>query len=43
MTPLFTVNLLRTLFVTFCAAVGADVSFSLTEHIWPGLFLGLVG
>ena len=42
MTPLLTVNLLRTLFVTFCGAIGADVSVSVSDHIWPGLVLGLV-
>lgn len=42
MTPLSTVNLLRVLFVTFCAAVGADVSVSLMGNVWPGLVFGLV-
>ena len=42
MTPLFTVNLLRVLFVTFCGAIGADVSFSLLGNLWPGLILGVV-
>ena len=42
MTPLMTVNLLRVLFVTFCAAIGANVSDSLIEKAWPGLFLGIV-
>jgi uncharacterized protein YacL len=42
MTPLMTVNLLRVLFVTFCAAIGANVSDSLIGKAWPGLFLGVV-
>src|SRR6202048_485824 len=42
MTPLLTVNLLRALFVTFCAAIGASVSAELVENAWPGLALGIV-
>src|ERR1700675_4273978 len=42
MTPLLTVNLLRVLFVTFCAAIGAIASAELEENIWPGLVLGLI-
>ena len=42
MTPLFTLNLLRALFVTFCAAIGATVSQSLIGNLWPGLFVGMV-
>jgi len=42
MTPLFTVNLLRILFVTFCAAIGAIASAELRESIWPGVALGLL-
>jgi uncharacterized protein YacL len=42
MTPLLTVNLLRTLFVTFCGTIGAMVSAELTQNLWPGLFIGLV-
>jgi uncharacterized protein YacL len=42
MTPLMTVNLLRVLFVTFCAAIGANVTGSLIGQAWPGLFLGIV-
>ena len=42
MTPVITVNLLRVLFVTFCGAIGANVSDSLVESAWPGLVLGLV-
>src|SRR5438128_11334478 len=42
MTPLLTVNLLRVLFVTFCAAVGALVSLELQGILGPGLVLGLL-
>jgi len=42
MTPLRTVNLLRFLFVTFCAAIGAIASAELAENMWPGLVLGLI-
>src|SRR5438270_5222599 len=42
MTPLLTVNLLRVLFVTFCAAIGATVSAALERNMWPGLVLGLI-
>src|SRR4029077_2648511 len=42
MTPILTVNLLRTLFVTFCAAIGANVSSEVLGNLWPGLFIGLV-
>src|SRR6266404_5384228 len=42
MTPLLTVNLLRVLFVTFCAAIGATVSAELARNMWPGLVLGLI-
>jgi uncharacterized protein YacL len=40
MTPLLTINLLRLLFVTFCAAVGANISLAFVGNLWPGLFLG---
>jgi uncharacterized protein YacL len=40
MTPLFTVNLLRVLFVTFCGAIGANVSLSLMGNLVPGLLVG---
>jgi uncharacterized protein YacL len=40
-TPILTVNLLRTLFVTFCAAIGASVSAELQGSLWPGLVLGV--
>ncbi len=42
MTPLLTINLLRLLFVTFCAAIGANVSSALISNSWPGLVLGIV-
>jgi uncharacterized protein YacL len=42
MTPLYTVNLLRALFVTFCGAIGANASGSLVGNFWPGLVLGVV-
>ncbi|SRR5581483_1527443 len=42
MTPLLTVNLLRVLFITFCATVGAAVSSALQNNVWPGLALGIV-
>jgi uncharacterized protein YacL len=42
MTPLFTVNLLRVLFVTFCAAIGATASTELEGSLWPGVMLGLL-
>jgi uncharacterized protein YacL len=42
MTPLLTVNLLRVLFITFCAAIGANVSSALQQNVWPGLILGIV-
>jgi uncharacterized protein YacL len=41
MTPLLTVNLLRVLFVTFCAAIGANVSAELLDNLWPGLIIGV--
>src|SRR3984893_6895940 len=42
MTPLLTINLLRLLFVTFCAAIGANISSALIANSWPGLVLGIV-
>lgn len=42
MTPLMTVNLLRVLFVTFCAAIGAIVSAAIQEDLWPGMILGII-
>ena len=40
MTTLFTVNLLRVLFVTFCVTIGAIVSAELQGNAIPGLLLG---
>src|SRR6266404_419907 len=42
MTPLLTVNLLRVLFVTFCAAIGAIASSELEGDMWPGVVIGLL-
>src|SRR5438132_1003244 len=42
MTPLFTLNLLRVLFLTFCAAIGAIASSELRASMWPGVGLGLL-
>ena len=42
MTPLLTVNLLRALFITFCAAIGANISSAFIGDSWPGLALGAV-
>ena len=42
MTPLATVNLLRVLFVTFCAAIGAIASAAVQENAIPGLIIGAV-
>ena len=42
MTPLFTVNLLRVLFITFCAAIGSLISGELQGRTMPGLLIGLL-
>jgi uncharacterized protein YacL len=42
MTPLLTVNLLRGLFITFCATIGAIASSELQGSVWPGVVLGLL-
>lgn len=42
MTPLLTINLLRVLFITFCVAIGANISSALIGDLWPGLVLGLL-
>src|SRR4051794_7960761 len=42
MTPLFTVNLLRVLFVTFCAAIGGIVTVETQGNLIPGLLIGVV-
>lgn len=41
MTPLFTVNLLRVLFVTFSATIGGMVVSSADGHGWIGSFIGI--
>jgi uncharacterized protein YacL len=41
-TPILTVNLLRALFVTFCAVIGASVSAEIQDNAWPGLVIGVV-
>ena len=42
MTPALTINLLRVLFITFCAAIGANISSAFTGDSWLGLALGVV-
>jgi len=42
MTPLVTVNLLRVLFITFCAVIGAMIAFELQQTVWPGAAVGAV-
>ena len=42
MTPLLTINLLRVLFITFCAVIGANISSAISDNLWPGLVLGLL-
>ena len=42
MTPSLTLNLLRVLFITFSAAVGASISSALVGDAWPGLAGGAV-
>ncbi len=42
MTPLFTVNLLRVLFVTFCASIGGIVSSELQQNAVPGILAGVL-
>jgi uncharacterized protein YacL len=42
MTPLLTVNLLRVLFVTFCATMGAMASGAIQQNFLPGLIIGAV-
>src|SRR6266403_5969621 len=42
MTPVFTVNLLRVLFVTFCGVVGSLISSELLEQTLPGLLVGVL-
>jgi uncharacterized protein YacL len=42
MTPLLTVNLLRVLFVTFCAAIGGMVTVETQGMATPGILIGVV-
>src|SRR5216110_1380137 len=42
MTPLLTINLLRVLFVTFCAVIGSNISSAVMGNLWPGLLLGVL-
>ena len=42
MTPIFTVNLLRVLFVTFCGVIGAMISAEFVDRTQPGLLLGFL-
>lgn len=42
MTPLLTVNLLRVLFVTFCATIGGLVSVETHDNAVPGIVVGIV-
>ncbi|MEP6937164.1 MAG: PIN domain-containing protein [Chthoniobacterales bacterium] len=42
MTPLLTVNLLRVLFVTFCATIGGLISSEIQRNALPGVLIGAV-
>ena len=42
MTPLLTVNLLRVLFLTFCAAMGGIVTAETQKNAVPGILIGAV-
>jgi uncharacterized protein YacL len=42
MTPQLTINLLRVLFVTFCAVVGAYTSDQTQQNLVPGLLAGII-
>ncbi|MGI9086235.1 MAG: PIN/TRAM domain-containing protein [Chthoniobacterales bacterium] len=42
MTPALTLNLLRILFVTFCATIGGLVGVALQERALPGVVVGIV-
>jgi uncharacterized protein YacL len=42
MTPLLTVNLLRVLFLTFCAAIGGIVTAETQSNAIPGILIGAV-
>ena len=40
MTPLLTVNLLRALFLTFCAAIGGMITAEMQRNAVPGILIG---
>jgi len=42
MTPLLTVNLLRALFLTFCAAIGGIVTAETQRNAIPGILIGAI-
>ena len=42
MTPILTLNLLRVLFVTFCAAIGGMVTVEMQGKATPGILIGVV-
>ena len=42
MTPLFTLNLLRVLFVTFCGVIGALITTETQGNMVPGILIGVV-
>jgi uncharacterized protein YacL len=41
MTPLLTVNLLRVLFITFCATIGGIASVEMEREAWSGVIIGV--
>ncbi len=42
MTPSFTFNLLRLLFVVACATIGAMITAEIADHLLPGILIGSV-
>ena len=42
MTPSFTLNLLRALFVVFCATIGAMIAAEILDRALPGILIGLL-
>lgn len=42
MTPIFTVNLLRVLFIVFCSTIGGMIGAEILERALPGILIGLV-
>ncbi|MEO5721559.1 MAG: PIN domain-containing protein [Chthoniobacterales bacterium] len=42
MTPSFTLNLLRVLFVVFCATIGATVTVEIMNRVLPGILFGML-